>query len=297
MIQRLVLSAALSCLLLPPAWGQTSLRGMQTGEDFRLGPVITTGLPIGQNQVGDRQYYQFALQGESPNHGFSRIFLRVISLYELLDLPRLNDTSGAIERQIRFHHQFISLGFNSPLFYELSSPLNLEFGWEAGFNLAKVTFKNPQKSESTGIISVFSDYPEIKPSELGARVTSTNPAQAETQFIGGELGFYSRYYGLYPFVPYAGLRINLGSYFDANGFIKGVAQNQASSGDQSSTPAVSQRVYQSGFRFSPIGAMGFDFYLGSRGLLGAELTFWNWDIINRPQDNTLFLNIKAGYLF
>lgn len=279
-----------------PVRAATSLRGMETGEDFRLGPVLQTGLPLGTSEPGDRQYYLLSLQGESPNHGFSRIFLRVISLYELLDLPRLNDPSGAIERQIRFHHQFVSLGLESPLFYELTSPVNFEFGWSAAMSLARVTFKDPVKPAGDGIASLFSDYPEIQPSSLGAQV-KTNQAQADAQFLGGELGGYARYYGIYPLVPYAGLRLSLGSFLNAKSMFEG-AESPATPGLSTEPQASSrQRIYQSAFVFSPVASVGLDVYLASRGLLGLELGFWNWDILNRIQDSTLFLSLKAGFLF
>lgn len=301
-LRRLIGALALWPLLALTAQAATSLRGMETGEDFRLGPVLSTGLPLGIDEPGDRQFYSLSLQGESPNHGFSRFYLRVISLYELLDLPRLNDTSGAIERQVRFHHQFVTLGLESPLFYELSSPLNFEVGWSLGFSLARVTFKNPVKPAGTGITSVFSDYPEITPSELGAQ-QKLNPAQPDAQFIGAELGFYTRFYHFYPFVPYAGVRANIGSYLDAPALINGVEPKVASTtGTTGTTPTqpvttTRSRSYQSGFKFSPVGSLGLDFYLGSRGLLGIEASFWNWDISGRPQDSTFFVSLKAGFLF
>lgn len=285
----------------PAAPAATNLRGMETGEDFRFGPVLSTGLPLGLAEPGDRQYYQLSLQGESPNHGFSRIFLRVISLYELLNILKLNDSSGAVERQVRFHHQFASFGLESPLFYELSSPTQFEFGWSAALSLARVTFKEPVKPAATGITSVFSDYPELAPSALGAQVKA-NQAQQDAQFIGSELGGYLRYYGLYPLVPYFRGGINLGSYFDANSMVKGsVPQPEPSASAATSTgntrQTAPQRLYKSAFVFSPIASVGLDFYLASRGLLGVEFSFWNWDILNRPQDTTFFLNLKAGFLF
>ncbi len=295
-----VLALGLCTLLTLPAQAATALRGMETGEDFRLGPVLSSGLPLGLEEPGDRQFYSLSLQGESPNHGFSRFYLRVISLYELLDLPRLNDTSGAIERSVRFHHQFLTVGLESPLFYEFTSPINLEFGWSAGFSLARVTFKEPVKPAASGITSIFSDYPEIAPSSLGAQ-QKLNPAQPDAQFIGAELGFYGRYYQFHPFVPYAGVRANIGSYFDAPALINGVEPQAATNttGSTSTPQATTTRTrsYQSGFKFSPVGVMGLDVYLGTRGLLGIEASFWNWDIFGRPQDSTIFLALKAGFLF
>ncbi|HEY9843965.1 MAG TPA: hypothetical protein V6D23_26070 [Candidatus Obscuribacterales bacterium] len=292
-----LLASLLACCCFP-VQAATSLRGMETGEDFRIGPVLTAGMPLGLAEPGDRQLYVVSLQGESPNHGFSRIFLRVVSLYELVNLPKLNDASGGIERQIRFHHQFATLGFESPLYYEVFSPLNLELGWSAGFSLARVTFKDPVKPAGTSVISVFSDYPELKPANLGARL-KTNQAQADTQFIGGELGAYLRYYQLYPLVPYASVHANLGSYFNAKAMFEGQVETPKTQPGQTAAPTSSarQRSFESSFSFSPTASIGLDLYLGGRGLLGLDFSFWNWDILNRFQDNTFFLALKAGFLF
>lgn len=281
---------AVGCLA-PAALAEPTLRGMETGEDFRVGPVLTTGLPLGLEQPGDRQFYSLSFQGESPNHGFSRIFLRMISLYQLLDVPALNNFQAT---QVRFHHQFASLGFESPLFYELTGASNFELGWSAAFTIAKVTFKSPTKPASTGIASVFSDYPEVQPTSLGA-TAKLNTAQADTQFLGGEFGVYGRYYQFYPLVPYASVRFNIGSYFDADALINGVAPQ--SSATPTTGTATRERRYQSGIRWSPVASAGIDLHLGGRGVLGAEFEFWNWDLLGRPSDNTFFLALRAGFLF
>lgn len=280
----------------PPVLAEPALRGMATGEDFRVGPVLSGGVPFGLAEPGDRQFYSLSFQGESPNHGFSRIFFRMISLYELLDLPALSSATAA---EVRFHHQFASFGLESPLFYELTGPNNWEFGWSAAFNLARVTFKQKTKSDPTGLASLFTDYPELKPTELQAQ-SKTNAGQADAQFLGGELGGYVRYYQLYPFVPYLSARINLGSYFDAPAMIQGIAPT-STTGQNSTTSTTTSttrvRSYQSAFRWAPVFSAGLDFYIAGRGVLGAEINFWNWDWMNRPTDNTLFVNLKAGFLF
>lgn len=294
MKQLVWLVAGLTVAGAPAAAAAPALRGMETGEDFRVGPVVSAGLPLGIEEPGDRQYYSLSFQGESPNHGFSRIFLRVISLYQLLDLPALGSFQAT---QVRFHHQFASVGFESPLYYELTRDANFEVGWSAAFTLAKVTFKSKDKPEATGITSVFSDYPELQPSSLGAQ-PKANAGQADVQFLGGEFGAYARYYQWYPLVPYASLRLNLGSYFDAPALIDGVVpQTTSTTTTTTTTTATPERKYQTAMRWSPVFSAGLDLHLGGRGVIGAAFDFWNWDLLNRPVDNTYFVTIKAGFLF
>lgn len=246
----------------------------------------------------DRQFYQLELRGESPNHGFSRIFLRGITLFEVLDLPQLNTDTDSIERSVRFHQQFITLGLESPLFYELTSPWDLEWGWAGGFTLARVQFKEPQKTATSGIGSLIADFPEIQPSSLGQ--PKANPAQPDAQFAGGELGSYLRYYGLYPFVPYVSGRLILGSFFDVAALVEGVEQSPTNTGSLSvpaeDAPRTRQRFYQSTFETGLMLSAGLETYLGSRGVLGLEYVFWNWNW-NRSTDWTHFLSLKAGFLF
>lgn len=286
-----------------PVQADTALRGMETGEDFRLGPVIQAGFPLGLSQTGDRQLYQLELRGESPNHGYSRLSLRVITLYEMLELPRLNNTSGTeiIDHRVRFHHQFLNLGLASPLFYELTRDLQFEGGWTAGFSLAQVNFTQPTASAASNPLeSLLGNYPKVDPTSLGAR-QKTNPAQADAQFAGGEFGGYMRYYGWYPFVPYAGAAFQIGSFLDLDGLIKGVEETPSLGTTPTPTPSAStaptrQRVYQSGFRLGPTVNLGIETYLGSRGVLGVEYRLWNWDL-GRSQDWTHFISLKAGFLF
>ncbi|MBF2053229.1 MAG: hypothetical protein IGS03_07150 [Candidatus Sericytochromatia bacterium] len=275
-----------------------SQRGMQTASDFRIGPVMQAGFAL-NGSAPDRQFYQLELRGESPDHGFSRIFLRGITLFEMLDLPSLNTENESIERTVRFHHQLITLGLESPLFYELTSPWNLEWGWAGGFTLARVQFKEPQKSQSSGIGSLIADFPEIQPSSLGQ--PKANPAQPDAQFAGGEVGSYLRYYGLYPLVPYVSGRLILGSFFDVAALVEGVEQSPATpTGPGSATPAdqprTRQRFYQSAFETGAMFSAGLETYLGSRGVLGAEYALWNWNW-SRANDWTHFLSFKAGFLF
>lgn len=276
------------------------LRGMEMGEDFRLGPVIHTGLSLGLETPGDRQYYLFELRGESPNHGFSRLFVRLVSLYELLELATLNVAENAPVRTVRFHHQFFTLGLESPLFYELTSPLALEWGWTGGFTMAKATFKEPQKTITEGFQSFLQDYPEIQPGALGQQ--KVNPAQADAQFAGAEVGQYVRYYGWYPFVPYASVRALPGLFLDTNALIKGVEQKPTPTTVPTPVPSASasptfQREIKSGFQLGATGSIGLEAYLGTRGLVALEYTLWNWDWFNRPEDASHFLVLKAGFLF
>lgn len=299
MLQTAAIIAVLSLLPGLTAHAESSLRGMETAETFRLGPVLNSGISLGQETPGDRQFYQLELRGESPAHGFSRIYLRTISLYELLDLPKLNDDSGAIENTVRFHHQFISLGMESPLFYEWTSPFDLEWGWAGGFTLAQVKFKGKDKVDSTGFSGIVSDYPELQPSSLGAQ-QKTNAAQSDAQFAGGEIGSYVRYYGLYPFVPYTAAHLSLGSFLDTDALIHGVEQSSTSNSNTQNSdaaiPSSYRRIYQSSFRTGASITAGFEIYLGSRGIFGLEYLFWNWNF-DRSQDWSHFLIFKAGFLF
>lgn len=284
---------------------------METDSSFRIGPVLHSGFAFGglqldEQHIGDRQYYSFELRGESPDHGFSRIYVRAIGLYELLELPQLNvELSEAvpeapIQHTTRFHHQLVSLGFESPLFYELTSPLNLEFGWVGGFTLAQVKFRDPQ--QPTNIGPLIGDFAEVQPTRLGAQ-QKQNPAQQDAQFAGGELGGYTRYYQFYPLVPYASARLHLGSFFDTDAFINGVEQspnplsnrNTQNTSNQNETPTF-QRVYQSAFTPGAMGSLGLEFYFGSRSLIGLEYSLWNWNWY-RPQDWTHFVSFKGGFLF
>lgn len=273
---------------------------METEDTFRLGPVLHSGLALGLETPGDRQYYELELRGESPAHGFSRIYLRAVSLYELLDLPKVNGVSVPAQ-SVRFHHQFITVGADSPIFYEWTRLLNLEAGWSGGFTLAQVKFKSPTKTETTGFGAIFSDYPELSPQSLGASAKA-NQAQQDAQFAGGEIGPYVRYYQLYPLVFYGACRIGLGSFLDVDAMVNGVEQTQtstsssASNNSDSSAEPVYRRQYKSTFRSGLSANLGVETYLGSRGVLGLEYVLWNWDF-NRPQDWTHFLVLKAGFLF
>lgn len=277
-----------------------SLRGMDLPEEFRVGPVFHGGIPLGGAQPGDRQYYLLELRGESPNHGFSRIFLRALTLYELLKLPNLSLQNDSNPRQVRMHHQFFGLGFESPIYYAWSQALDFELGWTGGFTLAKVLFKEPQKvaGQDTGLISLFSDYPEIQPSQIAQ--PKNNPAQQDAQFIGGQLGLYGRYYGFFPVVPYLSLGLNLGSFLDKSALVEGVEQSASGTAAtpvlQPAKPLPRQRLFQSAFRTGPVLGLGLDCYLFSRGLLGMEYMLWNWDFA-QTSDYTHVLTLKAGFLF
>lgn len=280
---------------------EPSLRGMDTPQDFRLGPILQGGISLYLDEPGDRQYYMLELRGESPDHGFSRIFLRGMSLYRLLDLPQLNVEEPTIERTVRFHHQFYTLGLESPVLFPETSPYNIELGWASRFTLARIQFRNTEKPESTGgIADIFSDFTEIPPTQLGAQ-QKTNAQQADTQFLGGELGMYSRYYQFYPFVPYASARLMLGNFFDQDAFVNGVEQRRptTSSTNAQPTPTPSptfQREFKSGFKAGFVASAGLDVYIFSRGLIGLEYTFWQWDF-GVPEDATHTLVFKSGFMF
>ena len=267
---------------------------MTQPEEFRLGPVFHGGVPL--PGAGDRQYYLLELRGESPAHGFSRIFLRAISLYELLSLPNLSVTMDPNPRQIRLHHQFFSLGFESPVWYEVLRDYDLELGWTGAFTLAKVILKEPRKSvgQDNGLAGLFSDYPEIQPGQIAQ--PKTNPAQQDAQFIGGQLGGYLRYYRFFPFVPFVSAGLNLGSFLDKTALVEGVRLSPATTTTATALAATPQRVYQSAFRTGPLLGVGVDWYLFNRGLFGLEYTFWNWDF-SQIRDYTHFISLKAGFLF
>ena len=278
---------------------------MENDSAFRIGPLAHAGLTLTQpEQLGHRQYYGLEIRGESPNHGFSRVYLRGIGLYELLELPQLNftapesdpDAEAPTERTTRLHHQLLSLGFESPLFYEFFSPLNIELGWIGGFTFAQVKFRDPQQATNVG--ALIGDFAEIQPTSLGAQ-QKTNPAQQDAQFAGGEVGVYSRFYHLYPLVPYVSGRLHLGSFFDTNGFINGVEQSTSNTTNTNSTEEVKptfRRVYQSTFTPGAMFTLGADYYLGSRSLIGLEYSLWNWNW-NRESDWTQFFIFKGGILF
>lgn len=271
-------------------------------QEFRLGPVFHSGVTLGGTTLGDRQYYLLELRGETPEIGYSRVFLRGVALYELLSLPTLNTTTPeANPRQVRLHQQFISFGFESPAYFSASRDWDLEFGWTGGFTLERVTFKEPTKpaGQDSGIGAIFSDYPEVQPASLGIRTTQTNATQQDTQFFGGQLGAYGRYYGFYPFVPYLSLGLNLGSFLDKKALVEGVEQKAATTGTPVPTPSASptkERQYKAAMVAGPILAAGIDVYILSRGLIGLEYTLWNWDF-GQPADYTHFLSLKAGFLF
>lgn len=267
-------------------------------EEFRIGPVFHGGFALGQ--AGDRQYYVLELRGESPNYGFSRIFLRALTLYELLKLPNLSLPNDTNPRPVRMHHQFFSLGFESPGYSSWGQALDLEWGWTGGLTFAKVIFKEPQKApnQNTGLMALFSDYPEIQPSQIAQ--PKNNPAQQDAQFVGGQLGLYGRYYGLFPWVPYLSLGLNLGSFLDKSALVEGIEQRPLANGTATNLPATTplprQRFFQSAFRSGPNLELGFDWYLFSRGVLGIEYIFWNWDF-SQISDYTHILALKAGFLF
>ena len=304
-MNKLFLASLLSFIFSLPLAAEPPLRGMEHGEDFRVGPVTHAGMALGLETPGDRQYYLLELRGESPNHGFSRIFLRTIALYELLELPQLNVPEGSTAAEpgrFRFHHQFITLGFESPLFYDLTIPYDLEWGWATGFTLSRVTFKAKDKpADQGGIQAIFVDYPELQPSQIGAQQKS-RPAQADAQFAGAELGSYLRYYGLYPLVPYASIRATPGSFLNIDALINGVEQTPTNGSttptptpSTSPTPLPRQRQYVSAFQTGAAANAGVELYLGSRGVLALEYGIWNWNVF-REQDWTQFLILKAGFL-
>ncbi len=287
------------------------LRGMQAPEDLRLGPVFASGLSLGLDTPGDRQFYQIELRGESPNHGFSRLFIRGMTLFEVLDLPALNvvsDDTGATpqnnnpyenNRELRFHQRFISLGLESPVFAEWTLPRQFEAGWTAAFTLAQVEFKGLAKTAE----GPFADYPEIAPNQF-ANTFRQNQAQQQAQFFAGELGSYFRYYSLYPFVPFASIRALPGSLLDIDALLKGVEKTTPTTLVRT-TPATSEtetatveleRGYRSGFQLGALFGAGVELYLGSRGLIGLEYNYWNWNV-QRSQDWTHLIIFKAGFLF
>lgn len=286
------------------------LRGMQAPEDLRLGPVVASGVNFGSGNVGDRQYYLISLRGESPERGYSRIFLRGMTLFEQLKLPALNVTptedgqsntgqgSFENERELRFHQRFISFGLESPIYAELSLPRQFEAGWTAAFTLAQVEFKGLSKTSE----GPFADYPTVDPSQF-ANTFRQNQAQQQTQFFAGELGSYARYYGLYPLVPYISVRALPGSLLDINALIDGVDKATPTSlvRPTESTPGTEdtvekERGYRSGFQLGALFSTGLEFYLGSRGIVGVEYSYWNWNI-GRSEDWTHLAIFKAGFLF
>lgn len=294
----------------PTYFPEIHLRGMQTPEDLRLGPVFASGVNIISANPGDRQYYLLSLRGESPNHGFSRVFLRGMSLFEQLKLPALNvveNEDGTTtaptntyenEREFRFHQRFLSFGLESPLYAELTLPRQFEVGWTAAFTLAQVEFKGLTKSDD----GPFTDYPTIEPSTF-ANTFRQNQTQQQTQFFAGELGVYSRYYSLYPFVPYVAVRSFPGSLLDLDALISGVDKatpttlvRPTETTTDTETEVDKERGYRSGFQLGGMLSAGLEFYLGSRGLVGLEYTYWNWNL-SRQQDWTHLIIFKAGFLF
>jgi hypothetical protein len=288
------------------------LRGMQAPEDLRLGPVFASGLSLGLDTPGDRQFYQMELRGESPNHGFSRLFIRGMTLFETLDLPALNvmpDATGNTpqnnnpyenQRELRFHQRFISVGLESPVFAELTLPRQFEAGWTAAFTLAQAEFKGLAKTAE----GPFADYPEVTPNQF-ANTFRQNQAQQQAQFFAGELGSYFRYYSLYPFVPFASIRALPGSLLDIDALVKGVEKTSpttlvrttpVTSETPSSTAAERERGYRSGFQLGALFGAGVELYLGSRGLVGLEYNYWSWNV-QRSQDWTHLVILKAGFLF
>jgi hypothetical protein len=280
---------------LQPAFA-LAYRDMTDAQEFRLGPIFHGAIPLTGN--GDRQYYLLELRGESPNHGFSRIFLRAISLYELLPLPNLTLTTDPNPRTIRLHHQFFSLGFESPIWHEATRHQDFEIGWSGAFTMAKVTLKEPRKitGQENGLAGLFSDYPEIQPGQIAQ--PKANPAQQDAQFLGGQFGGYLRYYGFFPIVPFVSAALQLGSFLDKTALVQGVKVNTpvANTGNSSAVINTPQRIYQSAFRTGPLFSTGLEWYLFSRGLLGLEYTLWNWDF-GQSQDYTQFISLKAGFLF
>lgn len=296
----------------PSVFPELHLRGMQAPEDLRLGPIFSSGLSLGLNTPGDRQFYQMELRGESPNHGFSRLFIRGMSLFEVLDLPALNvvtDQNGtpsqnnnAYEnnRELRFHQRFVSIGLESPVFAELTLPKQFELGWTAAFTLAQVEFKSLTKTAE----GPFSDYTTISPNQF-ANTFRQNQAQQQAQFFAGELGSYFRYYSFYPFVPFASIRALPGSLLDINALVDGV-EKVTSTGLVRTTPVSTsenetatvqlERGYRSGFQLGALFGGGIELYLGSRGVLGLEYNYWSWNV-QRSQDWTHLLIFKAGFLF
>lgn len=296
----------------PFVFADIHLRGMQAPEDLRLGPVFASGLSLGLKTPGDRQFYQMELRGESPNHGFSRLFIRGMTLFEVLDLPALNvvaDENGTIpqnnnayenNRELRFHQRFISIGLESPIFAELTLPRQFEAGWTAAFTLAQTEFKGLSKTTD----SPFADYPEITPSQF-ANTFRQNQTQQQAQFFAGELGGYFRYYALYPFVPFASIRTLPGSLLDIDALVKGVEKadptslvrtTPSSTSEDDPTPVQLERGYRSGFQLGALFGGGIELYLGSRGVLGLEYNYWSWNI-QRSQDWTHLFILKAGFLF
>ncbi len=299
----------------PPILPEINLRGMDTGEDLRIGPVFHSGLALGLDTPGDRQYYLIEMRGESPNHGFSRLFFRGMSLFEILDLPALNlndegqptsNTPFENERSLRFHQRFLSVGLESPLYHELTLPSQYEVGWTAAFTLAQVEFKGLQKPDD----NVFTDYPTIEPRQF-ANTFQQNQAQQQAQFFAGELGSYGRLYMFYPIVPYASVRLLPGSLLDIEALTEGVEKSQPVSNvrptaNPSASPSAEpqlERGYRSGFQMGGMATIGVETYLGSRGVIGLEYTLWNWTFANlsgvnpRPDDWTQMLILKAGFLF
>jgi len=297
---KLLCALLITGLFTASAGATPSLRGMSSQDDFRLGPILQGGIALGIEVPGDRQFYQLELRGENPEYGFSRIFLRNISLFRILELPSLSNSS-TIERRLRFHHQFFTLGFESPMWHQETRPYNLDWGWIAGFTLARATFKEPNRAANqTGIEALFADYPEVIPTTVAQE--RRDPTSPETQFLGGEFGSYLRWYGLHPVVPYTSFRLNLGSFFDYNAFVNGEVQtprpdlNNPTPVPTPSTPPQKQRYYKSSLRAGMGASAGIDVYIGSRGVLGLEYTLWNWDF-GMAQDWSQFLAIKAGFLF
>lgn len=293
-----------------PVFPEIHLRGMQAPEDLRLGPVFASGINFGSGNVGDRQYYELSLRGESPDHGYSRIFLRGMTLFRQLQLPALNVTTSAEgqssggtgnfenERELRFHQRFISFGLESPIYAELTLPRQFEAGWTAAFTLAQVEFKGLTKPDN----SPFSDYPTVDPSQF-ANTFRQNQAQQQTQFFAGELGSYARYYGLYPLVPYVSVRALPGSLLDIDALIQGVDKAQPTSlvrptesTGTSDESVEKERGYRSGFQLGALFSTGIECYLGSRGVIGLEYSYWNWNV-GRSEDWTHLAIFKAGFLF
>lgn len=294
----------------PVTFPDIHLRGMQAPEDLRLGPIFSSGLSLGLDTPGDRQFYQIELRGESPNHGFSRLFIRGMSLFEILELPALNveaDATGTPSqnnnpyennRELRFHQRFISVGLESPAFAEWTLPRQFEAGWTAAFTLAQVEFKGLTKTAE----GPFADYPEVTPNQF-ANTFRQNQAQQQAQFFAGELGSYFRYYSLYPFVPFASIRALPGSLLDIDALVKGVEKANPTTlvrttpATETETEAADlERGYRSGFQLGALFGAGVELYLGSRGLIGLEYNYWSWNV-QRSQDWTHLVIFKAGFLF
>lgn len=259
------------------------IRNFDSKSDIRLGGVLRGAYPFhsGNNLINNiPSNIQIEIRGESYLFGVAGLLIDYSSVTRKL-LP-INTTTPLYASQIDISgasflaavsKSFLEVSLYSSPKYDPES--QIEVGWTGGLI-----------SESVSFSQQF-----VQGENFGN--------------IGFDLGFYSRYYGVYPFVPHAKALLSLANLYDhGKTFYSSVTGN---------------RRYSSSWKGGYKGTIGLDYYITKDILISSNIILNNFELFNpfpasvtalekvttKPANDPMFnfdeqvnsINLGIGYLF